>query len=142
MDITGLGSLFDFGGKVIDKIFPDKTEAAKAKLKMFEMAQAGEFKALEADLEFAKQQTEINKEEAKSNSLFVSGWRPGAAWVCVAAMGVNYLVVPLVTWVSPMWGIAPPSGRLDMGELMYLLTGMLGLGGLRTYEKLKGVSSK
>lgn len=75
LDITGLGSLFDFGSKIIDKIFPDKTEAEKAKLAMLQLQQQGEFKELEAELAILSEQSKVNLEEAKSSNLFVSACR-------------------------------------------------------------------
>lgn len=72
-DITGLGSVFDFGSKVIDKIFPDKEAANAAKLRMIELQQQGEFKELDAALQIANQQMEVNKIEAASPDLFRGG---------------------------------------------------------------------
>lgn len=143
LDITGIGSIFDFGSKVIDKIFPDKTEAEKAKLAMLQLQQAGEFKELEAELEIAKGQMAINAEEAKNPSVFVSGWRPAVGWVCVAAYTFNYLILPFANWIA-LWidKSAPSIVALETGELTTLLFGMLGIGGLRTFEKIKGVGSK
>uniref|UniRef100_A0A6M3KSC1 Putative holin n=1 Tax=viral metagenome TaxID=1070528 RepID=A0A6M3KSC1_9ZZZZ len=141
-DITGLGSIFDFGGKIIDKIFPDKDAADKAKLEMFKLQQEGAFKELEANLELAKGQLEINRTEAASPNLFVSGWRPAIGWVCVSAYAFNYLLMPLLNWgagfITPD---APAILALDTGELTTLLFGMLGIGTLRTFEKMKGVAS-
>lgn len=141
LDIIKLGSIFDFGGKVIDKIFPDKTEAEKAKLAMLKLQQEGAFKELEAELEIVKGQMAINAEEAKSSNTFVSGWRPAVGWVCVVAYAFNYLVLPFVNWLS-LWidKTAPSIVALETGELTTLLFGMLGIGTLRTYEKVKQVA--
>ncbi len=141
MDLTGLGSIFDFGGKLIDKLIPDKGEALKMKVKMLELQQAGEFKELDAEVALAKGQTDINLQEAKHESVFVSGWRPGLGWTFVATIATNYMFVPMLAWVSPLLDMPPPS-RLDLGELMPILVGILGLGGMRTHEKVKGVAGK
>src|SRR3546814_14478526 len=69
-------AILNIGGKVIDKVWPDPTEAAKAKVRMMEMAQAGELEALKADVQVALAQIEVNKAEAQSGSLFIGGWRP------------------------------------------------------------------
>lgn len=122
----------------LDKIFPDKNEAAKAKIRYFELEQAGEFKVIDADLALAKQQNDVNLEEAKNDNVFVSGWRPGLGWVMVLSLFANYIAVPLMAWGSPWLGVPPPP-RLEVAELYPLLFGMLGLGGLRTTEKIKGV---
>lgn len=137
MDITGIGSIFDFGSKVIDKLFPNKDEAEKAKLAMLQLQQEGQFKELEAELEIAKGQMAINTEEAKNSSIFVSGWRPAVGWICGTALFYNYVFMPLFTYLAVWLGNAPAMPVLESGELMTLLLGMLGLGGLRTVEKVK-----
>ncbi len=140
-DITGIGAIFDFGSKVIDKIFPDKDAADKAKIEMLKLQQEGAFRELELEFDNMKAQIGVNTEEAKSQSLFVSGWRPAVGWVCVMAYAFNYIVMPLSNWIVKFGDInAPAMVALDTGELTTLLFGMLGLGGLRTYEKVKGVN--
>lgn len=143
LDITGLGAVFDFGSKVIDKIFPDKDAADKAKLEMLKLQQEGVFKELEMDFELAKAQMTINTEEAKSANVLVSGWRPALGWVCVTAYAFNYILLPLGNWVVKFFDAnAPAILALDTAELTTLLFGMLGIGGLRTFEKVKGVATK
>jgi Protein of unknown function (DUF3154). len=139
VDITGIGSIFDFGSKLLDKVFPNKDDADKAKLAMLQMQQQGAFKELEIQLELAKGQMAINEKEAQSPSLFVSGWRPAVGWVCVFAYAFNYLLMPIANWLA-VWldPNAPKILMLETGELTTLLFGMLGIGGLRTFEKLKG----
>lgn len=140
LDITGLGAVFDFGSKVIDKIFPDKDAADRAKLEMLKLQQEGAFKELEIQFELAKGQLAVNVEEAKSSSVFVSGWRPAVGWICVSAYAFNYLIMPLANWVAKWLDAAAPAIiALDTGELTTLLFGMLGIGTLRTVEKVKGV---
>jgi len=142
-DITGLGSIFDFGGKIIDKIFPDKDAADKAKLELFRLQQTGELKQLDNDFNLALEQVKTNIIEAAHPSVFVSGWRPAIGWVCVSAYCYNYVAMPLITWFSKWYdATAPAMITLDTGELTTLLFGMLGLGGLRTFEKIKGVANK
>ena len=137
IDVTGLGSVFDFGSKIIDKIWPNKDEAEKAKLALAQLQQTGELQKLAQDFELAKGQIVINTEESKSPSLFVSGWRPAIGWICGMALFYNYIFMPLFTYVAVWIGNAPAMPALESGELMTLLFGMLGLGGLRTYEKTK-----
>lgn len=140
-DLTGIGAIFDLGGKIIDKIWPDKTEAEKAKLKLFEMQMNGELQQLAADLELAKGQLQVNAVEAQSSSVFVSGWRPAVGWCCVLGLFYTFLLRPILIWASgfAVEPITPPP-PLDMADLLTLLLGMLGLGGLRTAEKIKGVA--
>ena len=124
---------------LLDKIIPDPQAKAEAQLKMLEMAQKGELAALDADMKMALGQLEINKVEAGTD-LFRGGWRPSVGWVCVAGLAYQFLVQPILPWaVSLFGGIVPPLPAIDNETLMLLLTGMLGLGGLRTYEKVKKV---
>ncbi|HEX5109879.1 MAG TPA: 3TM-type holin [Vicinamibacterales bacterium] len=135
-------ALLDFlniGAKIIDKVIPDPAAKAAAQLKLLELQQAGELKVLDADLQIALAQADINKTEASDPSLFKSGWRPAVGWVCVVGLFYTFLGQPLIAWASTAYGVpAPPS--LDMGDLFTLLAGMLGLGGFRTFEKMKKVA--
>lgn len=140
-DITGLGSIFDLGGKIIDKIFPDKDAADKVKFEMMKMQQDGAFKEMELEYANMMQQAKINEVEAGSSNFFVSGWRPAVGWVCVAAYAFNYLGMPMFNWVVKFWTLnAPQITALDTSELTTLLFGLLGIGGLRTFEKIKGAT--
>ena len=85
-------------------------------------------------------QIDVNKEEAKSNSLFVSGWRPAVGWVCTLGFAVNFLLGPLATFAAGLMGSGIVFPMVDLSAMMPVLLGMLGLGGLRTYEKVNGVS--
>ena len=83
-----------------------------------------------------------NQAEAANASLFVAGWRPAVGWVCAAALGYQYLAVPLISWVFAAQGLKlPPLPALD-GSLWELMTGMLGLGVLRSFEKARGVATE
>ena len=126
---------------LIGKIIPDPQAAADAKLKLLELAQQGELANLDAEVKLAAGQLEVNKVEAASQSTFVSGWRPGAGWICVLGLGYQFFLGPLLAWASGIysWPVPP---TLDMGDLLTLLGGMLGLGGLRTAEKFKGVANR
>jgi hypothetical protein len=136
VDITGFGSVFDFAGKVIDKIFPNKDDAEKAKLELFKMQQAGELAELNASLQTALAQVNTNTEEAKNASIFVAGWRPFVGWICGFSLFYNYIFMPFyaynANWISVSAPIMP---ALDSGELTTILLGMLGLGAMRSYDK-------
>jgi len=141
MDITGLGSLFELTGKVLDKIFPDKDAADKAKLEMLKLQQQGEFKQLDQDFQLALEQIKVNAVEASSGSVFVSGGRPAAMWVCVAGMAYSFILQPIFGWISALChAAAPPS--IDSSLLIQLLVGMLGMAGWRSMDKSKGVASR
>ena len=123
---------------LLDKILPDPGAAADAKLKVMEMAQRGELAALDADMRLALGQMEVNKVEAASDSFWKSGWRPGAGWVCVSGLAYQVLLRPILGWVAlNVWGWSEPP-TLEMETLMTLLFGLLGLGGYRTFERVKG----
>jgi hypothetical protein len=128
--------------KIVDKLIPDPAAKAAAQLQIIQMQQAGEFKELEAQLEMAKGQTDTNKIEAGSTSLFVSGWRPFIGWICGLGLASQFIVGPFATWAATLIGHPVVFPTLDLGTLMTLLAGMLGLGTLRTVEKTQGVAAK
>ena len=131
--------LFPVIGKVLDRVLPDKAAREAATLELAKLAQAGELAQLEAEVKLATGQMEINKIEAANPSVFVSGWRPAVGWVCVLGLVYTFLVQPLLSWVSGIRAIPVPP-QLDMGDLVTLLCGLLGMGGLRTYEKVQRVT--
>jgi len=86
------------------------------------------------------EQREINRVEAASASLFVAGWRPAIGWVCALALGFQYLVRPLLAWAGGVWWPQVPGLPGIDDALWQLMFGMLGLGGLRSFEKTRGVA--
>ena len=129
-----------FVGKIIDKIIPDPVAAAAAKQAAFDAAMKGELAYLEADVKLAVGQMEINKVEAAQPGVFKGGWRPMAAWACVASGVVYPIVRVLLPWALEVAGVkgVPPLPPLDTTEAMTMLFGLLGLGGMRMTERLKG----
>jgi len=112
---------------------------AEQATRLMERASALEEAALSADVQAMVGQMEINKIEAASDNLFKSGWRPSVGWTCVAGLAYTFLLRPLLPWMANLCGLAvPPMPPIDMGELMILLGGLLGLGGFRTFEKTRG----
>lgn len=141
MDITTpWGAVIQGAIQIIDKVIPDPTSKAQAQLAVMQLEQAGQFKQIEADLALQQGQIDTNKIEAQSPSLFKSGWRPGAGWVCVLALGTQFLIAPLGTWLAALYGHPVAFPALDMGTLLTLLGALLGIGGMRTTEKLKGAA--
>ena len=138
----GILDLVPIVGKILDRVLPDKAASEAAKLKVMELAQAGELAQLAADTDLAKGQLEINKAEAASGSIFVSGWRPFIGWVCGAALLYQFLVRPIVGAILATTAHAVNFPELDMGTLMTLLGTMLGFGAMRTTEKLGKVAAK
>lgn len=126
-------ALLDIVGGVLDRVLPDTAEKA---------AQLAQIQVQLAD-QIAKQnimQMEVNKAEAANSSLFVSGWRPFVGWVCACALAWHFIGMPIGAWLVAIYQpglVLPNLGDDNLFELMF---GMLGLGGLRTYEKKVGVS--
>lgn len=127
-------------GNLLDKVFPDPAKAAEAKLEVMRMAQNGELAQLNADLQLATGQIEVNKVEAGSQSLFVAGWRPGVGWCCCFALAFKFILGPAAVVLMAMLGHPITLPEFDFTEMSTILLGMLGLGGLRTLEKIKGAA--
>jgi hypothetical protein len=127
-------ALLPIVGEVIDRVIPDKGAADKAKLEM-------QAKILDAANQGALAQIEVNKEEAKHASIFVAGWRPFIGWSCGAGLAWAFVAQPLVNWVILAFGLEVASVPvLPTDSLMELVVAMLGLGTLRTFEKVKGAT--
>lgn len=124
-------------GPLLDRIFPDPAQRAQAELELFKAQQEGAFKELDNQLQANLAQVEQNKIEAADTSLFKSGWRPAVGWICVAAFAYAGLGRPLIPFFAGLMGHeVPPLPPID-DVFTELLFGMLGLGGMRTFEKLK-----
>lgn len=121
---------------IIDKVIPDPQAKAAAQLEVLKLQQSGEFKQIEADLQVMLAQARINEAEASTDG-FRGGWRPAVGWVCVAGMAYTYLGQPLLSWVSGVNGWAGPPA-IDTFDLLIMLGGMLGFGGMRSFERIKG----
>ena len=119
---------------LLDKFIEDKDQKAKLAHDLATMAERHA-------QELAKGQLEINKAEASHRSIFVAGWRPFVGWTCGIALAYHFVIAPLVLFAAAFAGVEIPTlPEFDMGSLLTVLMGMLGLGGLRTFEKFKGVS--
>jgi len=140
-----LSGLFEVGSKLIDHFFPNEKDKSEAKFKLLEMQQKGELALLAADTDLAKLQIQTNIEEAKNPNLFVSGWRPHIGWVCGFAFSYHYLLLPFLQFLVFTFGNAEMVRQvamlpaIDLGTMMPVLVGMLGLGAMRTFEKSKDV---
>jgi hypothetical protein len=87
--------------------------------------------------EINKAQMEVNKVEAGHTSIFVAGWRPFTGWICATALGYHFILQPLLTFIMYTFGNEIVLPTFDMGTLTTVLLGMLGLGGMRSFEKVK-----
>lgn len=127
MSVTGLGEVAGLASTIIEKIWPNKSEQEKAEL--------------QAALVVVQGQLAVNQAEAASSSVFVAGWRPFIGWVCGSACAWNWIGLPIAKAAlllagGPALNLSPA----DLTEMLPVLMGMLGLGALRTTEKIKGVA--
>lgn len=125
-------------GKVLDRAWPDPAQKAAAAQAIAELQQAGEFKRIDAELEAMRMQATINDTEAASSDPFVSRWRPFIGWVCGAGFAWNFIGLPVARLLCDILGHPLAIAPADMSEMLPVLLGMLGLGGMRTFEKVAG----
>jgi hypothetical protein len=133
---AAIGPVFTFLDTALKRAFPDKTERDRIQAQL-------EQAVLQGDLGLLQAQLAVNEAEARSESMFVAGWRPFVGWVCGAALAWNFVVLPLAAFALRAAGAELPAlPELAVDTLMPVLLGMLGLGGMRTYEKLQGANKR
>ncbi len=134
-DLTGIGALADLANGIIGRIWPDATESDKQKMTMA-------LAELDAQKTLLQGQLSTNAVEAANPSLFVSGWRPAVGWICVLILLYQYIIYPLLLWIIVFYPSLSPPTPVVSEVIWQLLFGLLGLAGLRTAEKVKGVARK
>ena len=135
MSLDPISAALDIGGKLIDRLWPDPTQAAAAKLQLLQMQQNGE-------LAIITTQTDTNKVEAASSSVFVAGWRPFCGWIGGCGLAYAAIIEPTARFVATvMVGYTGDFPAIDTTVTMQVLFGMLGLGAMRSYDKVKGVET-
>lgn len=138
MALPLIGSILSLGEKLIDKLIPDPKQKADALLELAKLEQSGDLAAM-------AMQADINKIEAASGDNFTRRWRPFIGWVCGCGLAMAYVAGPAVSLIISLVGVfrglpfVPPV--VDMATLSPILMGMLGMAGLRTYEKVKNAES-
>jgi hypothetical protein len=127
-----LGPILDIGKTLIERWMPDPEKKREAEMELVRMAADGELKQVMAQLE-------INAREAAHPSVWVAGWRPGFGWAGVVGFLYATILQPLLAWLANVkgWPIPP---ELNMDLLWVVVTGLLGIGGLRSVEKIKGAA--
>ena len=120
---------------LLEKFIPDKDLRSKLSHEIATMAEKNAHEQIKAQLE-------INKTEAQHNSLFVSGWRPAVGWTCCLGMAANFLIIPMPNFALALALSNISIPLIDLETMLPVLLGMLGLGGMRSYEKSKGVARK
>lgn len=137
-----LGSVLEFGGKLLERVLPDPAQRDEALFRMAELQERGELAEIEADLQTMKTLAEVDKKQldvaaldAKSDRAFQWAARPAALWMCVLGLFYEFLVQPIGTWLMKNqygWEALPP---INTEALLLLASGLLGLGTLRTVDK-------
>lgn len=136
-NLFGAGDVVKAVGDTIDNIFTSDEERLEKQLEI--MKAQREYDYLESKLisEQNIAQTEVNKVEAASSSLFMAGWRPAIGWIGALALLYQFILYPLLLWLP----VKEPPKPLDYTMLFTLITGMLGIAGLRSFDKLKGTDT-
>ena len=133
-----LSAILSIGSTAIQRIWPDPVKQAEEQRKLAELAQTGDLAILNSHVQLMLAQINVNAKEAESKSMFVAGWRPAVGWVCVSVLGYNYIGVSLLNYASLFFEFPTPPTPLNMTELWPLLFGMLGIGGMRSFDKKNG----
>jgi hypothetical protein len=137
MAFDPLTAILNIGGTLIDRLIPDKTAAAEAKAQLITMQVQGEFETM-------KGQLQVDQAEASNQSLFVAGWRPFVGWACGFAFVYVYIVEPMLQFLLVAFKVNFDVSKLpvfDIGNMMVVLMGMLGLGAMRSYDKTNGTGN-
>ena len=133
-----ISGLFSAAQSLIERFFPDPEKKAAAQLELLKMQQNGDLAQLAAETDLAKLQIQTNIEEAKSTNWWVAGWRPAIGWVCGAGLAYAALVEPFARFAAKVWfGYTGDFPVIDTDLTMQILMGMLGLGAMRSVEKVK-----
>ena len=122
---------------LLDRLIPDPAARENAKLELMKAERAQDLEEFKLALSADQMQADINKQEAASDNLFVSGWRPFIGWVCGVAFAYHFVLQPLLAFIIANCGYTVSLPQFRMEELSTVLMGMLGLGGLRTIEKIR-----
>ena len=122
---------------LLDKLIPDPIAREKAKIELMKAERTADLEELRLALSADSAQTEINKQEAAHSDRFVAGWRPFIGWVCGVAFAYHFILQPLLAFAIMNSGGEVKLPSFDMDALSTVLMGMLGLGGLRTIEKIR-----
>lgn len=152
--IDPITAAFGLGQSVIERIWPDANKRAEELRKLEELRQKGDLAELQAHVQLLLAQIEVNKIEAASDSLFKSGWRPGIGWVCAATLALSYM--PKAVVLTAMWSLQcyamykagtlitvsalPVFPDLGVTDIIGLLGSILGIAGMRSFDKSKGVN--
>jgi len=125
-----IDTIFGTISTVLDRVIPDANAREKAKEELQRSLN-------DQDFQIALEQIKVNLAEAQSESFFKSGWRPSVGWICSIAFGLHFVILPLFNYFIMLWGQQPILVPFQMDTLLTVLLGLLGMGTLRTVEKMK-----
>jgi hypothetical protein len=134
-----IASLIPLIGNVLDKVLPNAAERDKVKAEIALKLAENQMELLKTLAEVDKGQLEINKMEAQSAHFFVAGWRPAIGWICATALSWMYILQPAIQSILFWFGKATEPGKLDAMGITGLTASLLGFGGMRMFESIKGV---
>ena len=138
-----ISGLFSAAQSLIERFFPDPEKKAAAQLELLKMQQNGELAQLASETDLAKLQLQVNVEEAKSTNWFVAGWRPGIGWVCGAGLAYAALIEPFARFIAKVgFAYTGEFPVISTDLTLQILMGMLGLGAMRSVEKIKNSEDK
>ena|SRR5438067_1670249 len=129
--------IFDFLGKIVSDVIPDPNKKMEYNIELAKLAD----QAAQREHDELMGQVEVNKVEASNVNMFVAGWRPAVGWICAAGVAYSFILFPFISFLAVIEGFKGALPVVSTSDLMVLLTGMLGFGGLRSYEKVQGVAS-
>lgn len=148
MSFDPLTALFEAGKLAIERIWPDPNKRAEEMRKLEELKQEGDLARLDAQVKLLLGQLEINMQEAKHKSVFVAGWRPFIGWVGGFSLAYAAIIHPILVWLWAVLQAAdvipkelPTPPYVESATLSAVVTGMLGIGTMRSFDKSKGVAS-
>ena len=136
--LLGAGNTIQAIGDVVDKFVTTDKERLELQIEREKAEQDHEYRMEQLDQQLDIAQTEVNKVEAANPSVFVAGWRPAIGWVCALALAYQFILYPLLTWFA----IDRHPPQMDLTELYPLIFGMLGIAGMRSFDKLKGTDTR
>lgn len=138
MAIPILGDLIDGVKDIVSEVVVDKDKRDQVNLELRRLEDQAQARI---DAQIAAQ-IEVNKVEAASSSVLVAGWRPAVGWICAVALAYSFILMPFMAFFARVtFDYTGEFPSIDMDAFLYVLLGMLGIGGMRTFEKVKGVAS-
>lgn len=142
MALDPITSLLEIGKSAIERIWPDANKRAEELRKLEELKQRGDLARLDAEVKLLVAQLEVNKVEASHSSIFIAGPRPFVMWVCAISLLYAALIEPIMRFIATMYGYTGEYPVINTDITMQILMGMLGLGVMRSYDKMKNVDTK